>query len=119
VPTAVIPTIASSAEEELRLLDIRRNGQWREPIDWHRTRLAGDTDKANQHRADIDRRSHDCFSLIVPLRAVDNPETFCLFPLSIREQRLTAAITSRHARMWPCSHKRSHQCALGIAASIL
>lgn len=60
VPTVVVPAIASSAEEELRLLNIRRDGQGREPIDWHRTGLAHDTDKANQHRADVDRRSHDC-----------------------------------------------------------
>ena len=60
VPTAVIPTVASSAEEKLCLLKIRRGGQGREPIDWHRAGLAHDTNKANQHRADIDRRSHDC-----------------------------------------------------------
>ena len=36
VPAVLIPTIASSAEDKLRLLNIGCDGRRREPINWHR-----------------------------------------------------------------------------------
>ena len=80
VPSAVIPTITPTAKEELGLLNIRRDGQWREPINGHCAGLAGGANETDQHRGDVNRRSHDFTSLVATLGKTDNRGWICLFP---------------------------------------
>ncbi len=70
VPATVIPTIASSAEEELGLLNICRVGQWREPINGYRAGLVDRANQADQRRSDV---TDDRIIGFLSLRRARNP----------------------------------------------